>query len=105
MRFSSLFNPLQSSAWAYPSLEVVHIAGIALLLGNLVILELRVFGHGDTLPVKALARLSLSLAGIAFALAATSGLLMFATQPDQLLSNRAFTLKMVLLFVAGCNAA
>ena len=104
MRFSSLFNPLQSSAWAYPSLEVVHIAGIALLLGNLVILELRVFGHGDTLPVKALARLSLSLAGIAFALAATSGLLMFATQPDELLSNRAFTLKMMLLFVAGCNA-
>ena len=40
-----------------------------------------------------------------FALAATSGLLMFATQPAELLANRAFTLKMLLLFVAGCNAA
>jgi hypothetical protein len=32
--------------WAYPALEVVHIAGIALLLGSLVLLELRVWGAG-----------------------------------------------------------
>lgn len=105
MSLSTLFSPLQSSSWAYPSLEVVHIAGIALLLGNLALLELRVFGYGAALPVHALARLSLSLAVIGFALAATSGLLMFATQPDELLSNRAFTLKILLLFAAGSNAA
>lgn len=29
---------------------------------------------------------------------------MFATRPAELLSNRAFTLKMVLLFTAACNA-
>lgn len=96
---------LRSHAWAYPALEVVHIAGIALLLGNLVLLELRVFGRGAALPVKDLARLSLSLAGIGFSLAAASGLLMFASQPAELLSNRAFTLKMLLLLAAGCNAA
>ena len=33
---------LQSHPWAYPALEIVHIVGIALLLGNLVLLELRV---------------------------------------------------------------
>jgi len=102
---STLFSPLQSSSWAYPALEIVHIAGIALLLGNLVLFELRVFGLGATLPVQALARLSLPLACVGFALAATSGLLMFATQAEELLTNRAFTLKMVLLFIAGCNAA
>jgi hypothetical protein len=100
-----MFEALRSHAWAYPALEVVHITGIALLLGNLVLLELRVFGRGAALPVAELSRLSLGLAGVGFAVAAASGLLMFATQPNELLANRAFTLKMLLLLAAGCNAA
>lgn len=99
-----MFSALKSHVWAYPALEVVHICGIALLLGNLVLLELRVFGWGRALPVKDLARLSLGLAATGFGLAAASGLLMFASQPMELLSNRIFTLKMLLLFTAACNA-
>lgn len=100
-----MFAEIRSHAWAYPALEVVHIAGMALLLGNLVLLELRVFGRGAALPVKDLARLGLTAAAAGFLLAAASGLLMFASQPAELLSNRAFTLKMLLLLAAGCNAA
>lgn len=99
-----MFAALRSHLWAYPALEIVHICGIALLLGNLVLLELRVFGLGAALPVKALARLSLGLAATGFSLAAASGLLMFASQPAELLANRAFTLKMLLLLAAACNA-
>jgi hypothetical protein len=40
-----MFSALQSLAWAYPALEAVHVVGIALLLGNLVALEFRVFGR------------------------------------------------------------
>ena len=94
-----------TSAWAYPALEVVHIAGIALLLGNLVALELRVWGAARELPVAALARLSLSLAVAGFGLAAASGLLMFASQPLELIANRSFVLKLGLLSLAGLNAA
>lgn len=100
-----MFAALKSHLWAYPALEMVHISGIALLLGNLVLLELRVFGLGAALPVKDLARLSLGLALSGFLIAAASGLLMFASQPAELLANRAFTLKMLLLFTAACNAA
>lgn len=99
-----MFSALLSSAWAYPALEVVHLSGIALLIGNLVLLELRVFGLGAALPVRELARLSLSLVLAGFGLAAASGLLMFASQPAELLANRAFTLKMLLLLAAACNA-
>jgi peptidoglycan/LPS O-acetylase OafA/YrhL len=95
---------LQGHPWAYPALEIVHIVGIALLLGNLVLLELRVFGRGAALPVADLARLSLGLAAGGFGMAAATGLLMFASQPQELIANRAFTLKMLLLFLAGCNA-
>ena len=59
---AEMFDALQSHPWAYPALEVVHIVGIALLLGNLVALEMRVFGRAATLPVAPLARLSLSIA-------------------------------------------
>ena len=99
-----MLTELRSHVWAYPALEIVHITGIALLLGNLVLLELRVFGLGAALPVRALASLSLGLAAAGFSIAAASGLLMFASQPAELLANRAFTLKMLLLFAAACNA-
>jgi hypothetical protein len=99
-----MFKGIELSSWAYPVLEIVHILGIAMLLGNLVLLELRVFGRGKTLPVADLAQLSLSLALVGFSLAALSGSVMFATRPAELLSNRAFTLKMVLLLTAACNA-
>ena len=101
----NFFAALKSSVWAYPALEIVHICGIALLLGNLVLLEMRVFGRGALLDVKALASLSLGIAALGFSLAAASGLLMFASQAAELLTNRAFTLKMILLMLAGCNAA
>ena len=94
----------KSTVWAYPALEVLYITGVALLLGNLVLLELRVFGMGLTIPAHALARLSLGLAAGGFGLAAASGLLMFASQPEELLANRAFTVKMLLLITAGFNA-
>jgi hypothetical protein len=49
--------------------------------------------------------LGLSLVVLGFCMAAASGLLMFATQAAELLTNRAFTLKMLLLCTAACNAA
>lgn len=100
-----MFDALGSHPWAYPALEMVHISGIALLLGNLALLELRVFGLGAGLAVKELARLSLGLALTGFAMAAASGLLMFASRAVELLGNRIFTLKMLLLLAAACNAA
>jgi hypothetical protein len=99
-----MFDALQSTPWAYPALEVVHIFGIALLVGNLVALEMRVFGRAAALPVRGLAKLSLTIALSGFALAAASGSLMFATQPAELLANQAFLIKMGLLLLAGCNA-
>ena len=100
----SPFAALQTHPWAFPALEAVHIAGIALLLGNLVLFEVRFLGLGSAIALRPLARLALPLAVTGFALAAASGLLMFASQAGELLTNPAFRLKMLLLFVAGANA-
>jgi hypothetical protein len=99
-----MFEWIVSHPFAYPALEVVHILGIALLVGNLVLFELRVWGFGPELPVAALARLSLRLALCGFAIIGTSGLLMFAGQPAELLASRAFVVKMGLVMLAGLNA-
>lgn len=90
--------------WAYPALEVVHIVGIALLLGNLLLLELRLWGAAAALPLRELARAALPLALAGFAIAAGSGLVMFAAAPGELLANRAFVVKLGLLLLAGANA-
>ena len=100
-----MFAWIVSHPLAYPALEVVHIVGIALLLGNLLLFELRVWGFGRELPVQALARLALRLSLLGFALIGASGLLMFAGQPAELLANRSFVLKMCLVMLAGLNAA
>ena len=100
-----MFEWIKSDAYAYPLLEIVHIIGIALLLGNLVLFEVRVFGLGRAIALQPLARLALALALAGFGLAACSGLLMFASQPQEMLSNRAFTLKMLVVLLAGTNAA
>jgi hypothetical protein len=105
---SALLGPLRTHAWAYPTLEVLHIFGIAMLVGNLVALEWRVWSKSaamQAIPVRELAKLSLGLAVAGFCLVALSGLVMFATQAVELLANRAFLIKMLLITLAACNAA
>jgi hypothetical protein len=96
---------ITSHPWLYPMLEAVHIVGIALLVGSLVLLELRVWGRGAALPVQPLARLALGVTVAGFAVVVFSGLFMFAGAPGELLANSAFTVKMGLLMLAGLNAA
>lgn len=96
---------LLTHAWAYPALETAHIAGIGLLIGNLAALEARALGLAGALPVRPMVRLSAGLALLGFTVVAASGLLMFATRPAELLANRAFVAKLLLVALAGCNAA
>jgi hypothetical protein len=102
---SNPFAWLASDAYAYPLLEVAHIVGIALLVGNLTLVELRVWGAGAALPLPALGRFALRVSLAGFALAACSGALMFAANPGDVIANRAFQIKLVLIALAGVNAA
>ena len=101
----AMFEWIVRDPYAYPVLEVLHIVGIALLVGNLVLFEMRVWGFGVQLPVQPLAELALRLSLAGFALIVLSGLTMFAGQTREMLDNPAFVLKMVLVMCAGVNAA
>jgi hypothetical protein len=97
-------NWVTSVPFVYPVLESVHIVGVALLIGSLVVFELRLWRFGRALDLGALARLALPITLAGFALAATSGLVMFLSQFEEMIANRAFVLKMGLILVAGLNA-
>ena len=99
------WRAIASLPWLYPALEIAHIVGIALLVGSLVLVELRIWGRAAELPLVPLARFGLRLTLVGFALAAVSGTTMFLSQPSELLANVPFLVKMGLLACAGLNAA
>lgn len=90
--------------WLYPSVEIVHIVGIALLVGSIAILDLRLLGLSRSLSVRRLAAhiLPWSIAG--FALIVPSGLAMFVAHAGDLIANPVFAVKISLILVAGANA-
>ncbi len=99
------FAWIASHPWLYPLLESLHVIGIAMLFGGLVVFERRVWGVGAALDAQALAKLALPVSLAGFCLAAATGLTMFISQPGELLANRIFVIKMALLMLAGLNAA
>ena len=95
---------LKTSDYAYPTLESLHIVGIALVFGTLWIVDLAILGRLRGLDVQLLAKRVLPWTLAGFLLAALSGLTMFVTAVGDLIANPAFVLKMTLLFVAATNA-
>jgi hypothetical protein len=102
---SGLARFMREALWAYPATEALHILGIGLLFGSIAIVDLRLIGLGRRVPVSALAGLAVpwSLAG--FALAATTGLLMFTAHAAEFITLPVFILKMGLILAGGINAA
>jgi hypothetical protein len=99
---------LKTNVYAYPTLEVVHIVGIALLFGTLWVVDLRLLlriSALEKLDAQVLAKALLPWTIAGFLLAAMTGLTMFVSRVGDLISNPAFIIKMCLLFAAGTNAA
>ena len=95
---------LRSSAWAYPLAEVVHIVGLALLVGSVFVVDLRLMGAGRALPLHALMRFVLPWTLASLLLVVPSGLLLFLAHAPELAANAAFRIKLALLMLAALNA-
>jgi len=94
-------NPLNASELIFPTLEVIHIAGFAVLVGTIAIVDFRLLGLG--LRRQKAAELARDLGPwtlIGLTMVLLSGPLMFSSDPDMYYLNRSFQVKMVLLLVA-----
>ncbi len=99
-----LAQAMKHSAWLYPTVETMHIWGIGMLFGSVVVIDLRVLGLGNKLNVSDLSRLGMMVAVIGFGLAILTGSLMFIAQASELISSRLFILKMCMIFLLLANA-
>jgi len=101
---SALSNYIQEDPTAFPILEVLHVVAIALVVGSIFIVDLRLLNLcSKTYRVSRLLKAVLPMTGIAFTFAVITGFLMFASQPVRYLHTTPFLLKMGLLVLAGAN--
>jgi hypothetical protein len=95
------WNPIARWEWVFPVVEAIHICGFTLLVGTMVILDLRLLGASlKTQPVSRLAK-ELSpwiWAGILVQL--TTGPYLFSGDPHEYVQVAAFRNKMLLLLLA-----
>jgi hypothetical protein len=98
---SALSVEIRASTWQFAVLEMVHLIGLTMLLGSLMVLDLRLWGVGmRRQPIADLARdlRAWLLSGMALVLG--SGIFLFFGEPMKLYGNASFHVKMLLLFLA-----
>jgi len=92
-----------SSPYIWPTLESIHFVSLCVLMGSILVIDLRligVFRERCAATVAMLARLSLA----AFAVNLATGILFFFGNTYKYVGNSAFELKLVLILLAGANA-
>jgi hypothetical protein len=92
------------SLWGYPILETIHTIGMAMMIGSLGLINLRVLGYKPELPLLDVRQL-LPLAWIGFTLNAISGTLLFTSDAVYFSGKYTFWIKMILIVLGGINAA
>lgn len=104
LEHSSLAETMRHSLWTYPIVEVVHISGFAILVGAVVLFDLRLLGFSRTVSVRSLERHLLPWAWAAFLLIVPSGVAMLSAHATDFAANPAFRVKLALIAFAGLNA-
>jgi hypothetical protein len=95
---------IRDSFWIYPTANLTHILGLALLVGSILILDARLLGLGRWITVDALSRLVTPFSIIGICLSVLSGSILFSADAAALAVHPTFRLKVVVLAVALANA-
>jgi hypothetical protein len=102
---SALSQAMRGWLWLYPIVEIVHIIGFVLVVGAVIMFDLRLLGLSRHLPVNALGRHLLRWSVAGFILVVPAGLMMFSAHPQEFAASTVFLLKLGLIATALVNAA
>jgi len=95
---------IAGSAWAFPAIETVHVIAIALVVGSISIVDLRLLDVSwKTHRVTDLTQEILPWTWGFFIVAVITGLLMFISDAASYALNFAFQIKLLLMALAGAN--
>lgn len=95
---TGLAKAIIGSAWAFPTLEILHYAGIILWIGSVAMLDFRLMGASRRVPLH-----DFNMgpgAWIGALLTLVTGVLMFVALPTVYAANPVFWTKVLLLIVA-----
>lgn len=90
--------------WAYPVANVAHVLGLALLLGPILLVDLRVLGAFPALPMIPFVRAVRPFAIVGLLALGLSGAVLFAADAVALSQSGAFRLKLLLVGLGLANA-
>jgi hypothetical protein len=94
--------------WVWPICEMFHFIGMALLIGTVGLLDVRILGFLKGLPIASLEKL-IPLGILGFVFNVVTGFIFvagnFSGGPMAYLGNLAFQIKMILILIAGLNLA
>jgi hypothetical protein len=95
---------IAESSWLFPTIETLHVIALALVLGTIALMDLRLIGlRGTSLPVTRAAAELLPWAWSGFIGAVITGSLMFSSRATDYWENDFFRIKLILLALAGLN--
>ena len=95
---------ISESSWLFPGIESVHVLAIALVVGSITMVDLRLLNLNlRERPVGELIAEVLPWTWASFAVAACSGALMFSSNATHYWGTVPFRAKMLLLILAGIN--
>ena len=102
---TALAQFLKGSRWVYPLVNAGHLLGVALLVGAVAPMDLRLLGLVGGPPAGAAVALLRPFAAAGLALAVVCGALLFVTQAGDYAASAWFRTKMAVLVLAALNAA
>lgn len=95
---------VRATPYLYPTVEAIHILGIALLVGPAAAFDLRLLGVGrGSLRVTTAAEYLLPLSRVGLTVAAVTGVMMFMPGASHIADRASAPWKLGLLAVAGLN--
>jgi uncharacterized membrane protein len=100
---SGLSTFVTSTKWMWPVCETLHFIGLSLLMGVVLLVDLRMMGWMKRIPFSVLHRL-MPWAILGFAMNVLTGMLFFIGSPGQYFASTVFQWKMIFVLVAGANA-
>lgn len=106
LQTSILGQTVRSAGYLYAVLETLHVLGIAMLIGSIFAVDLRLLGLGrQTISVTAALRHLLPFSYVGFAVASLTGVALLSAQATMIAASGAAPWKLGLLCAAGANAA
>src|SRR5690606_16501290 len=95
---------MRGSDRAYPVVNLVHLLGLVLLVGPMLLLDLRLLGAGRQYPLPAVSATLTPWAVVGLLLLLPSGALLFAADAGPLLGNPVMQVKLLLIALGIGNA-